>query len=155
MVHDEVVCEVPAGIGSPDGFECLLTVLPDWAEGLPGLAEIHAKPASEPPPATITIDDIRRAKQPPPKGNGHDRQAGNGHDHAADRDGYPLGERDTGSTVAEYIYRHADGSPYLKVKRTSTKQFLQYHMMGTTWVKGAQKGPRIPYRPRELVKAPL
>jgi RecA-family ATPase len=128
-------------------------VIPVAAEGL---ARMHATPASAHPPATITNDDIRRAlKQPAPKGNGHDRRAGNGYDHAADRDGYPHGERDTGSTVAEYIYRQPDGAPYLKIKRTSTKQFPQYHLLGTTWVKGAPAGAKIPYRLPELIKAPL
>ncbi len=127
-------------------------VIPIAAEGL-------AKPATEPPPFAFTFDDIRAAFERPRdearKGNGRDRRAGDGHNHAGDRDGYPHGECDTGSTVAEYTYRHADGTPYLKIKRTSTKQFPQYHLMGTTWVKGAPKGPRVPYRLPELVKAPL
>jgi len=34
-VHDEIVCEVPEGFGSIEEFHRLLTVVPDWAEGLP------------------------------------------------------------------------------------------------------------------------
>ena len=34
-IHDEVICEVPEGSGNTEDFLRLLTVLPDWAEGLP------------------------------------------------------------------------------------------------------------------------
>jgi hypothetical protein len=34
-VHDEIVCEVPEGFGSIEEFQRLLTIVPDWAEGLP------------------------------------------------------------------------------------------------------------------------
>jgi len=34
-VHDEIVCEVPEAFGSIEEFHRLLTVVPDWAEGLP------------------------------------------------------------------------------------------------------------------------
>jgi DNA polymerase I-like protein with 3'-5' exonuclease and polymerase domains/RecA-family ATPase len=67
----------------------------------------------------------------------------------------PHGERETGRQVAFFIYHHADGQPYLGVKKTSTKQFPQYHWTGQIWRKGAPKGPRIPYRLPELIKAPL
>ena len=75
--------------------------------------------------------------------------------HTENRDGYPHGERDTGRRVAFFIYRHADGRPYLGVKKTSTKQFIQHHWNGHGWVKGAPKGPKIPYNLPELIKAPL
>jgi DNA polymerase bacteriophage-type len=83
-------------------------------------------------------------------GNGHDRKH-----HTSNNDGYPHGERDTGSRVAFFTYHHADGQPYLGVKKTSTKQFPQYHWNGGGWAKGAPKGPKIPYRLPELIKAPL
>jgi DNA polymerase len=86
----------------------------------------------------------------PSPGNGRDRKQ-----HASNNDGYPQGERDTGRRVAFFIYRHADGQPYLGIKKTSTKQFPQYHWNGHGWVKGAPKGPKIPYRLPELIKAPL
>jgi Toprim domain/CHC2 zinc finger/DNA polymerase family A len=41
-IHDEVVCEVPEGFGSTEDFLRLLTVLPDWAEGLPIAAKAWA-----------------------------------------------------------------------------------------------------------------
>ena len=67
----------------------------------------------------------------------------------------PHGERDTGHQVAFFIYRRADGRPYLGVKKTSTKQFPQFHAENGRWVKGPPQGPRIPYRLPELVRAPL
>ena len=33
--HDEVICEVPEGIGSLEEFMQIFTAVPDWAEGLP------------------------------------------------------------------------------------------------------------------------
>jgi RecA-family ATPase len=70
------------------------------------------------------------------------------------RDGYPHGERNTGRQVAFFVYHHADGRPYLGVKKTSTKQFVQHHWTGTGWARGSPQGPRIPYRLPELLKAP-
>jgi DNA polymerase len=34
-IHDEIVCEVPNGIGTLDEFAKLITTLPAWADGLP------------------------------------------------------------------------------------------------------------------------
>jgi DNA polymerase len=68
---------------------------------------------------------------------------------------YPRGERRTGQQVAFYIYRDARGRFYLGVKRTSTKQFPQYHWSGRQWRKGLPKGfLKIPYRLPELLDAP-
>jgi hypothetical protein len=53
----------------------------------------------------------------------------------------------------EYIYRQVDGTPYLKVCRTNDKGFFQLHWSGRGWSKGAPKGPKIPYRLPELLKA--
>ena len=60
--------------------------------------------------------------------------------------------------VAEYIYRQADGSPYLKVCKTKPvpgrrSQFPQFHWDVNRWVKGKPKGPKIPYRLPELAAA--
>jgi hypothetical protein len=55
-----------------------------------------------------------------------------------------------GSPPAEYIYRQADGTPYLRVKRPG---FYQAHWNGKAWVNGAPKGPKIPYRLPELLAA--
>jgi RecA-family ATPase/DNA polymerase I-like protein with 3'-5' exonuclease and polymerase domains len=89
-------------------------------------------------------------------GSGHGQHHEQHHaDHDHNRDGYPHGERDNGQQIAFYVYRHADGRDYLGVKRTSAKQFPQFHWNGSGWVKGAPQGPKIPYRLPELIKAPL
>jgi DNA polymerase I-like protein with 3'-5' exonuclease and polymerase domains len=68
-------------------------------------------------------------------------------------DGYSSGERLKGSCSAVYIYRGANGAPYLRVVRTSAKQFPQYHWEGGRWLKRKPKGPKIPYRLPELISA--
>jgi len=55
-----------------------------------------------------------------------------------------------GSAPAEYIYKLADGTPYLRVKRPG---FFQSHWNGSTWVNGAPKGAKIPYRLPEMIAA--
>ena len=47
---------------------------------------------------------------------------GNGYD-----DGYPRGEGRRGRKVCEYIYRHADGNPYLRVERFTVKPEVDEH----------------------------
>lgn len=54
------------------------------------------------------------------------------------------------SAPADYIYKLADGTPYLRVKRPG---FFQAHWNGSTWVNGAPKGPKIPYRLPEMIEA--
>jgi DNA polymerase bacteriophage-type len=88
-------------------------------------------------------------------GNGHDRQEYRDNEHNYSGSGHsPHNERETGQKLAEFIYRDIRGEPYLRVVKTSTKQFPQYHQVNGVWVKGAPKGPRIPYRLPELVAAP-
>jgi DNA polymerase I-like protein with 3'-5' exonuclease and polymerase domains len=132
-------------------------LVPNSVEVLPGSAEFTAILAS--------LSEEDRAVVRPPEtsqGNGHDRQSAeqqhDQHRGGQDRnsyDGYPHGERDNGQQVTFYIYRHADGRPNLGVKKTSTKQFPQFHWTGSSWAKGAPPGPKIPYRLPELIKAPL
>ncbi len=55
--------------------------------------------------------------------------------------------------VASYIYKQADGTPYLRVSRTEPKGFPQSHWTGTGWASGKPKGPKIPYRLPELIAA--
>jgi hypothetical protein len=69
------------------------------------------------------------------------------------------GGGDKWPTLAEYIYRDADGRPHTKVKRcldeNGKKQYPQYHRDGDKWVAGKPGGPKIPYRLPELIAAPL
>lgn len=78
-------------------------------------------------------------------------------DHVRSRAGLPSfapAERSAGaSVVAEYVYRLADGSPYLRVRRTDTKAFWQSHWTGAEWVKGKPAGDPVPYRLPELLDA--
>jgi len=57
--------------------------------------------------------------------------------------------------IARYVYRKADGTPYLQVCRTATKGFFQNRWNGQMWVAGKPEGPKIPYRLPELQAAPL
>ncbi|MGI3902536.1 MAG: hypothetical protein ACRYGP_16590 [Janthinobacterium lividum] len=52
----------------------------------------------------------------------------------------------------EYIYRDAEGRPYLRVTRTPEKKFWQHQWDGSGWIKGAPR-PKIPYRLPELLAA--
>ena len=60
--------------------------------------------------------------------------------------------------LAEYVYRDANGEPYLLVRKhldgAGKKQFPQFHWDGTQWLKGKPAGPKIPYRLPELLAAP-
>ena len=66
----------------------------------------------------------------------------------ADRVRKPVAK--AGSALAQYVYRQADGTPYLRVVRPG---FYQSHWNGTAWVKDAPAGPKIPYRLPELLAA--
>src|SRR5262249_22614895 len=71
------------------------------------------------------------------------------------RDGYGRSNSSgRGKQVAFYIYCDARGRPCLAVKRTTTKQFPQYHWENNCWLLGAPKGAKIPYRLPELLDAP-
>jgi DNA polymerase len=120
-----------------------------------------------------TQEDNHNSSDQSQGGNGHDQDAdqqrgANEHDrqgqhsqqqghfgHHRSSDGYPHGEHDSEHHVAFFIYRHADGQPYLGVKKTSTKQFPQFHVENGRWVKGPPQGPKIPYYLPELIRAPL
>ena len=63
------------------------------------------------------------------------------------------------TTISEHIYRQANGTPYLRVRKCrdadGKKQYPQYHRDGDGWVKGKPRGAKIPYRLPELLALPL
>jgi Protein of unknown function (DUF3631) len=67
-------------------------------------------------------------------------------------------KRDWGEEVAHYIYKLADGAPYLRVCKfvnaNGKKNFPQSHWSGGQWVNGRPKGEKIPYRLPELIAGP-
>jgi hypothetical protein len=62
------------------------------------------------------------------------------------------------TTLATYVYRNADGQPYLRVRKcldeNGEKQYPQSHWDGKRWLKGKPQGPKVPYRLPELISAP-
>jgi hypothetical protein len=62
------------------------------------------------------------------------------------------GARTFSPTVAKYVYRLADGAPYLQVHRLADKSgFPQYHWDGEKWVSGKPAGPKVPYMLPQLI----
>ena len=175
-VHDEIVCEVPNGFGSLEEFQRLITTLPDWAASLPIAAKVResdrfakiTEPAisegclgSDPleimhpqPSVSVECEDGHRApveNTPNPANTG--TPAGNANDGNDAGDNYASGEQPRGHSTAVYIYRDANGAPYLRVVRSSAKKFWQSHWDNGRWLKGKPAGPKIPYRLPELVAA--
>jgi DNA polymerase len=162
-VHDEIVAEVPEDFGSTEEFLRILVAPPAWATGLRVAAKVRngprfcksSKPAVEAP--QFNSEPQQPATEEPEVDNANEARTNEyqSHDSRSNSDGYNHGEQDTGRQIAFFIYHHADCRPYLGVKKTSTKQFPQYHWTDNKWKKGAPAGPKIPYRLPELIKAPL
>ena len=181
-IHDEICVEVPEDFGSAEEFLQIITTRPGWAEGLPIAAKVRegerfckitqpkamlddAPPIAPEDPADEVAeeapvdieedagDDLVEAEEDDP--DVEEVHGDNEHDGEEARSGnsYASGERPWGSNVAEYIYRDANSAPYLRVVRTSAKQFPQYHWENGRWVKGKPAGPKIPYRLPELIAA--
>ena len=74
-------------------------------------------------------------------------------DYVRDKLGMPRWQPGQGRRPStEYIYRDAEGRPYLRVTRTPEKKFWQNKWDGQGWAKGAPR-PKIPYRLPELLAA--
>jgi DNA polymerase len=171
-VHDEVVAEAPESFGSLDDFQHLITTLPDWAEGLPIAAKVREgeRFCKTSPAAPVKFEHLLSRGIEVPSGyqteTAQPETEKTADDHNEIEDGpeeqpeeepkeesagYASGERPRGHNTASYIYRDANGTPYLRVDRTSAKQFPQYHWDGGRWLKGKPAGPKIPYRLPELI----
>jgi DNA polymerase len=164
-VHDEIVAEVANGFGSEADFKAILLMPPPWATGLPLSAKTRNGPrfckrngTTQSPPiqpedsisrdAEIPWEEEKRTSEAP---EGAQYEYNPSNDDATRN--YASGESDHGHRVATYIYRDAGGNPYLKVVRTSAKQFPQFHWNNGSWVKGKPTGSKIPYRLPELITA--
>jgi hypothetical protein len=87
-------------------------------------------------------------------------------DHVRNRLGLPEFEKINGASrnrngagkawspiIATYIYRTADGQPYLQVRKTAAKDFFQSYWNGSLWVNGKPTGAKLPYRLPQLSAA--
>jgi hypothetical protein len=155
-VHDEVIAEVPAGDDRTAKFVSIMTVAPDWADGLPIASKpwqrtrflkssAQFEPLIEPPAsAEITIQpeiEPMRDDDSPWSDPNYKRSKTSG----------------GGKVERKHIYQDEHGKPYLKVAilrgRDGKKQCPQYHWTGDRWLEGAPH-PKIPYRLPEFLAAP-
>jgi DNA polymerase bacteriophage-type len=120
--------------------EATPTVVPDSDP-----KENHRGSADDPDESHRTNgDDPDESHRGSGDGPGHGRGE---NEHA----GYASGERQWGRNIATYDYRDENGAPYLRVTRTSGKQFPQAHWQDGRWVWGKPAGPKIPYRLPDLL----
>jgi DNA polymerase len=153
-VHDEILAEVPDGFGSDENFLRILTEAPAWAAGLPIAAKVCNGPrfcrfkpqaadggdagdgrdddeASDDSPLDSEPDDDAGGDDSSPASESPKSDDETSTSPSRDWKRYQSGEREWGEDVAEYVYRDQRGQPYLKVKRTSNKQFPQFHYVET------------------------
>jgi DNA polymerase bacteriophage-type len=122
---------------------------------------IQPTPTAEAPkPRAATAEQTHQ--MPPPEDlespEAEDRSPSNsGNSFAADgcphTDGYQSGEAPRGSPAGKYIYRDANGEPYMRVTRTTGKNFPTAHWLQDRWVYGWPTTV-LPYRLPELLTAP-
>src|SRR5262245_24540465 len=175
-IHDEVVCEVPDGVGTLDEFKRLMTTLPEWAEGLPiaigkprngqRFAKIEAPAAAAPIPArqsdansTPEPEIIQQNGQTPPWEPDEACSTAAGSTDETE----PPPKPEPQQYLIKFTYQGAGGAPYMQVWRTQwtnkacepEKDFKQYHFEKGRWIPGRPKGPYVPFRLPELRAAPI
>src|SRR5262249_51894139 len=148
---DEIVAEVPDGFGSVEEFRKIMITLPAWAEGLPidakvrngqRFCKIEAPRAAEPAPArqspassTPELEILEQFEQTPPHEEEPMREQQQEHARGNGRYEYPHGEEERGRATTTFVYRSADGTPYLQVRKFESinsdgkrkKSYPQYH----------------------------
>jgi hypothetical protein len=77
----------------------------------------------------------------------------NGAGAANKANGAAAGAKPYSPIVATFVYRDQESRPYLRVQRTTDKQFFQSHWEDGTWKRGAPKGPKLPYLLPALIAA--
>jgi hypothetical protein len=122
------------------------SVVADLDDGCGDLFHGPSSPSSTPQPELAAEPTVVASviTPPPPPPRDDCNYAGNG---------YASGEREWGREAVNYVYRDAIGQPYLRVVRTSAKQFPQFHWENGRWVKGKPNGLKILYRLPELLAA--
>ena len=155
---------MPEDFGSPEQFLQILTTPPNWADGLPIAAKVRVgerfckitkvepqrrRTGRDAAPVNIEVGS-REDHNDAHSGN---RLRSDNEQEARSGNNYASGERRWGRNVTDYIYRDANGANYLRVVRTSAKQFPQYHWENGRWLKGKPAGPKHPYRLPELLGA--
>ena len=112
-------------------------------------ASTRGEPAQAPipePPIALPIPELPEPPiiEPPPapRGNGH-----------ANRFDYAYGQTPRGEPTARYVYKDARGLLYMRVTRTTEKNFPTQHWQDGKWVNG-WPAEALPYRLPELLAAP-
>jgi hypothetical protein len=144
--HEDRSLSVLVDPSAPDGFVVHSFTRDDPLKCRDYVNEKLGRPAWSPAPKETSDDIIRRMSERVRDLNTAPKQS----DIDATRCGTYVPTR---RRVAEYVYKLADGTHYLKVVRYEPKSFPQHHWTGTDWTKGKPEGPKIPYRLPEMLAA--
>jgi DNA polymerase len=162
-VHDEIVCEMPDGVGSVEEFKAILETPPAWASTLPLSSKVRngprfSKSSSKPAEAHSTHEPAPQpTREPDQIDEESESEADHGNGYAKNSfEEYSAGEERKGHQTAAYIYGNEHGEPWLRVARTSGHTFPTAHWKNGKWVKGwpPRGEPVYPFRLRECLAAP-